>query len=654
MKKFFSTLVFLLVVHSTYAQALNLDSLRSVVSHNGTDTNTVNALVRLSIELTPSDSVDNHYIRQALLLAEKLSYKKGKADCLFIIATQNSNVGNFAAGIQYALDALNIYKDLSDNVGIASVHLMLQATYRDVEDYRRALIYALAGEQIADAHNVVGKFMFSGMHLAPLFLAEIAQTYVLMNQLDSASFYVQESINKKEPYNGAEWNFPVYLLATIQTTQRNYEQALKNYHLSVLLAIQNGVDRDVLQNFSGMSTLFKKTGQLDSSIYYAQIVAQSRLPDLEAKNLHEALTNLAEVYRSTGKKDSAIKYLVLSYALKDSIFSREKDREIQGVAFKEQLKQQEIIAEQAKFKSRLQLYALTAGLFVLILVALILWRNNLHKQKSKEEIERAYGELKSTQTQLIQSEKMASLGQLTAGIAHEIQNPLNFVNNFSEVNKDLLAEMKDEIGKGNLNEAMSLANSAIENEEKITYHGKRADSIVKGMLQHSKTSSGQKELTDINKLADEYLRLSYHGIRAKDKSFNATMETDFDNSIGKINVAPQDIGRAFQNLFNNAFYAAHQRENQNLDGSYEANVTVTTKRKGSMVTISVKDNGNGIPQAILDKIFQPFFTTKPTGQGTGLGLSLAYDIVKAHGGVIKVETKEREGTEFIIQLPNSS
>ncbi|MEP7228861.1 MAG: ATP-binding protein [Ginsengibacter sp.] len=262
-------------------------------------------------------------------------------------------------------------------------------------------------------------------------------------------------------------------------------------------------------------------------------------------------------------------------------------------------------------------------------------------------------ELKSTQAQLIQSEKMASLGELTAGIAHEIQNPLNFVNNFSDVNKELLAELNDEIEKGNYNDAKEIAQNVIENEEKINHHGKRADGIVKGMLQHSKTSSGKKELTNINALADEYLRLSYHGFRAKDKSFNVKMDTNFDGDLssveGKINIVPQDIGRVLLNLYNNAFYAVAEKQKQQ-PGNYQPAISLTTKKLDDKVEIGVSDNGNGIPQYIVDKIFQPFFTTKPTGQGTGLGLSLSYDIIKAHGGEIKVETKEGEGTTFIIQL----
>ena len=286
---------------------------------------------------------------------------------------------------------------------------------------------------------------------------------------------------------------------------------------------------------------------------------------------------------------------------------------------------------------------------------LVLEQKVEHRTKQlKESLE----SLKATQSQLIQSEKMASLGELTAGIAHEIQNPLNFVNNFSEVNSELIAEMKDELAKGNIEEAKTIANDIDENEQKIIFHGKRADSIVKGMLQHSRSSSGQKEPTDINALADEYLRLAYHGLRAKDKSFNATMKTDFDESLEKINVIPQDIGRVILNLITNAFYACTERSRSVVNekskqgiAGYEPTVEVSTKKDGNNILIAVKDNGNGIPQKILDKIFQPFFTTKPTGQGTGLGLSLSYDILKAHGGELRVETKGGEGTVFTIQLP---
>ncbi len=288
---------------------------------------------------------------------------------------------------------------------------------------------------------------------------------------------------------------------------------------------------------------------------------------------------------------------------------------------------------------------------------LVLSQNVILETKVAErtkELKHLLEELSGTQAQLIQKEKLASLGELTAGIAHEIQNPLNFVNNFSEINKELIEELNAERLKPkaerNENAETEILNDIKENEEKINHHGKRADAIVKGMLQHSRSSIGEKELTDINALADEYLRLSYHGLRAKDNTFNATMKTNFDNTIGKINIIPQDIGRVLLNLYNNAFYAVNEKAKLSAT-NYQPTVSVSTKKTSEKVILTVMDNGNGISQKVIDKIFHPFFTTKPTGQGTGLGLSISYDIIKAHGGEIKVHTKENEGSEFIIELP---
>ena len=306
-------------------------------------------------------------------------------------------------------------------------------------------------------------------------------------------------------------------------------------------------------------------------------------------------------------------------------------------------------------------YTLYGLIFIVLTYSIHRFQKNrliiAEREKTREreltqakEIEKAYGELKTTQSQLIQSEKMASLGELTAGIAHEIQNPLNFVNNFSEVNKELIDETSQAIRAGNTNEAIELLSSLRDNEEKISNHGQRADSIVKGMLQHSRISAGQKEPTDINALADEYLRLSYHGLRAKDKSFDVAMQTDFDPIIGKINIVPQDVGRVMLNLYNNAFYAVSEKAKRQTH-DYEPRVSVSTKRIGAKIKIMVKDNGTGIPQKVIDKIFQPFFTTKPTGQGTGLGLSMSYDIIKTHGGELKVDSKEGEGAEFVVLIP---
>ena len=320
---------------------------------------------------------------------------------------------------------------------------------------------------------------------------------------------------------------------------------------------------------------------------------------------------------------------------------------------------------QADAENRLRTYILSGGLGVLLLLAIIFWRNSNQRKKAnhllskqKHEIEeqrdqtnKALAELQQTQSQLIQREKMASLGELTAGIAHEIQNPLNFVNNFSEVSVELLDEMDEELDKGDIQEAKTIGADLKQSLEKIKHHGKRADFIVKGMLEHSRTNTGEKQLTDMNVLCDEFLKLSYHGLRAKDKSFNAEMITLFDPNLPKVNVSQQDMGRVMLNLFNNAFYAVNQKK-KTAGADYKPEVSVTTSAENGQVVIRVKDNGAGIPDAIKEKIMQPFFTTKPTGEGTGLGLSLTYDmIVKGHGGNITVDTVEGEAAEFTIYLP---
>jgi signal transduction histidine kinase len=274
-------------------------------------------------------------------------------------------------------------------------------------------------------------------------------------------------------------------------------------------------------------------------------------------------------------------------------------------------------------------------------------------QKAYSNLEQAHEALKATQNQLVQSEKMASLGELTAGIAHEIQNPLNFVNNFAEVNKELTDELSEAAEKGDLDEIKQLAGSIRLNEEKIRIHGKRADSIVKSMLLHSRTNTGQKEPVDLNALVDEYVRLSYHGMRARDKNFNVELDTRYDATLGKVSVIQQEVGRVILNLVNNAFYAVTDKK-KTAAGGYEPKVTVSTLADNTGVEITVMDNGNGVPESIKDKIMQPFFTTKPTGEGTGLGLSLSYDIIKSHGGEIRLETPETGGSRFVVRLPLNS
>ena len=393
-------------------------------------------------------------------------------------------------------------------------------------------------------------------------------------------------------------------------------------------------------------------------------------------NLSKGYNKLSALDSIRGNYKGAYENYKLYAAYRDSLQKKELEKKELQAAFDKKQAQQQIEKEKEDRRNSVRQILLFAFLLGFITIATTFFIAYKREQKGKnlvnvqkKEIETTLSELKSTQAQLIHSEKMASLGELTAGIAHEIQNPLNFVNNFSDVNRELIEELKNEKSNLKSEEQHEILNDIDQNLEKISFHGRRADAIVRGMLQHSRTSSGQKELTDINALADEYLRLAYHGLRAKDKSFNAKLETDFDPSVGRINIVAQDIGRVILNLINNAFYAISDKaklQSANLptpqgvlrtgQADYDPQVIIQTKRmggktNGERVEISVSDNGNGIPKNIVDKILQPFFTTKPTGEGTGLGLSLAHEIVKAHGGELKVETKEGEGTKFIIVIP---
>jgi two-component system, NtrC family, sensor kinase len=416
-----------------------------------------------------------------------------------------------------------------------------------------------------------------------------------------------------------------------------------------------------------ISIVYGSQNQVDSTLHNANLAIYYGKKINYRLGLFRIYEFLSSYY---DKKDpaKALSYLKDYNAVRESLYGTKNMRAMQNLVVAEAQRQQEIIEVEKAYQNKIKMYALLGGLIVLLVVAAMFYRNSVNQKKSrillqqqKNELEQSLRQLSTTQTQLVQAEKMASLGELTAGIAHEIQNPLNFVNNFSEVSTELVKEMVQEVEKGNTDEVKAIANDVVQNLEKINHHGQRAADIVKGMLQHSRSSSGVKEPTDINALADEYVRLAYHGLRAKDKSFNATMKTDFDETIGNINIIPQDIGRVILNLITNAFYAVNEKSKQGI-ADYEPTVSVSTKRVNGHVEIKVADNGNGIPPNILDKIFQPFFTTKPTGQGTGLGLSLSYDIVtKGHGGELKVETlyaqaaaqagKEGKGSTFIVSLP---
>jgi signal transduction histidine kinase len=431
---------------------------------------------------------------------------------------------------------------------------------------------------------------------------------------------------------------------------------------AVLIADSSQQPLNIFQTNADLAYILKLQEKYTEAInHYEKALNAMKAADIYDNQSSRVYFNASECYEKTGAYKKALDAYKKYAEITDSVRSKQNIRKATELAMNYEFnkKQQAVKANQEKkdevFKTKQT--ALIIGLAITLILAGYAFYSFKNKKRANTKLQSALNELKATQAQLIQSEKMASLGELTAGIAHEIQNPLNFVNNFSEVNNELIEEMNNET---DVNEIKSIANNIRQNNEKISFHGKRADAIVKGMLQHSRKNTGEKEPTDINALADEYLRLSYHGLRAKDKSFNAIMQKKFDESIGRINIVPQDVGRVLLNLFNNSFYAVNEKKKTAGD-AYQPTVSVETKKLNDGVQIIVKDNGNGIPKNVADKIFQPFFTTKPTGEGTGLGLSLSYDVItKVHKGTIKVESppathsnEESEGTQFIIQLPVS-
>ena len=673
--KYWSSILFFVLIKLSLNAQQDVDSLKKLLANAPVDS----ARYRISraiydyYEEINRDSAF-YYATNSLQLSRRSDRKLNEVYSLNNMAYQLIGLGRYAEALQYLFEAFEIagnkkndndeawqifssalpfsFKGNNRLLMLAYTHHIFGILMWQTDNNEQSIVHFGEARKISSeiGHNI--RQMMADMNLG--------RSYAIINQLDTALQLENEAEQLALKTNFKKYLGQVYyIMAGIYEMKNDRISEKKYYHL----AIQTSKDQNNLNNLSGTYFYLTKSllakGEKDSALYYAmknlQVIQQLGPVTGLVVNLGTVYENVYLSYKLGGPHDSLFKYQALTFTVKDSLHKlRIKSlTDFQNLSLKEQLRLQNIEKEKVIYDNKVRTYLLLGGIGIFLLIAVIFYRNNRQKHKAKIKIEKAYDELKSTQQQLIQSEKMASLGELTAGIAHEIQNPLNFVNNFSEVNDELLKELSTEADKGNIDEVKAIAKDILFNSEKINHHGKRADAIVKGMLQHSRSSNGQKEPTDINALCDEYLRLSYHGLRAKDKSFNATMKTDFDDSISNINIIPQDIGRVILNLINNAFYAVEEKKKQNLNG-YEPTVAVTTKRNNGKVEICVKDNGNGIPQKVLDKIFQPFFTTKPTGQGTGLGLSLAYDIItKGHAGELKVETKEGEGTEFIVQLPAS-
>ena len=646
-----------------------VDSLKKILTVTSNDTLKmyVNRTIGLYYQEINRPAALSFY-EEMLKLARKTKQPVWEAEALSRNGYVSCLIQNYSGGLKFLLMA----KSLASEVRIEK-KMWRPALLSFKNDAYHARITVLA---VIYNHLGIVNY-FSGEYAKSLEFHQLV--YQLNNVLQDDALMASNWNNKGEAYSGlgnldsAELAFNRSIFYSNKSGYRKYKgltfwdlgevykqrnmhgKAKEFYRLSIQANIESESPDFEGMAYQALANISEDNGEIDSLFYFSHKALKIYQHINDTLGLIAAYSSLSVAFDAVHRSDSAFKYLKTAIALKDGLNKEGRVKNFQVAGFSEQLKLEEQKAEQLRTISRIRTYSFFGGIILLLFIATLFYRNSRRQRRDKTKIEQSYFELKATQSQLIQSEKMASLGELTAGIAHEIQNPLNFVNNFSEVNKELLAEMNSEMEKGNYDEVKEIAKDVSENEEKINHHGKRADAIVKGMLQHSRSSSGVKEPTDINKLAEEYLRLAYHGLRAKDKSFNATMKTDFDNSIGKINIIPQDIGRVLLNLISNAFYAVDEKKKLGQaelgQAGYEPAVAISTKRLKNRIEIRVTDNGNGIPQKVLDKIFQPFFTTKPTGQGTGLGLSMSYDIVNAHGGDLKVETKQGEGSEFSIQLP---
>ena len=655
MKKVFSIFIFIALCNlPAFAQSEFADSLRAVLKTTTKPIERFNILNNLDLEInTTGGIVDSSITMQMLQIAQELSNDSLLAISYNWLGTYfYVNDGDNTTALEYYYKGIPYAEKVNDKRRISSLYFDITLVYFDLHENEQAYQATQLGkENLPDTSNSMYNFMLVQ------YQSNMAQYFLITNQADSAYFYAKETESTyKMLGENSSYRFITFTFLAAAYAQKGMPELAETYYskaLAIIDAMKRPVDWMLFYNNYIPFLLAEKRNeeakmQADNLLAYGIQLNNNGLKLAGAGHLRQTFEVLGQV-------DSAYHYSQMEAKINDLIFSASNKNKVQNIAFKERMRSFEDAKKREDYQNKLVKYGLLAGLAVFLLVAFVLLRNNKQKQKANQVLEKTLSKLTSTQSQLIQSEKMASLGELTAGIAHEIQNPLNFVNNFSEVNTELLEEMKEQLAMGNKQEAIEIANDIKENELKINHHGKRADAIVKGMLQHSQSSSGKKEPTDINALADEYLRLAYHGLRAKDKSFNATIKTAFDSSLEKINVIPQDIGRVMLNLINNAFYVVNE---QTLSAAssptavkYEPTVSISTKKINDKIEIKVTDNGKGIPQNIIDKIFQPFFTTKPTGSGTGLGLSLAFDIVKAHGGELKVETKEGGGTEFIIQLP---
>jgi two-component system, NtrC family, sensor kinase len=693
----------LCIVH-TDAQQGNVPQLRSRLStleknqdylKDTAYANTINQLAFIYADSNPDSAIS--ILNRILPQLQASHYNQGETDAYKILGNAWTTKGNFRKGDEYYQKAYQLAKKIKYKKEIPGILNNIGLSYLNQGDYSTALnnfYLALKEAEVNNDQYVIGRTL-NNIAIIHFYQGKMDEAETDYKQMLKIAEEMADTTSMALAYNNigevdlekndllvANSNLTKALQLAIKTNKTDLQIAsTKNlgyvyykldsfpksatyFQNAYKLSISLGNNPSACKALIGLAKCEQKMHEFDKALadgLEAVLLAEQMKQLVLMRDANEIVSTVYEA-RDNGMK--ALSYYKAYKQYADSVHNLESERLATTLKAQFDFSKKELEFQRKTLQQRWLIISAFAALLLLLVIVWIVNRNRRRAkhankilqqknhviEREKARSEEALAKLKVTQSQLIQAEKMASLGELTAGIAHEIQNPLNFVNNFSEVSTELLDEMQEALQKEDVEEVNAIASDVKDNLQKITYHGKRADAIIKGMLQHSKASTGKKELTDVNALADEYLRLSYHGLRSKDRDFNANFITNYDGSIGKIEVVSQDIGRVLLNLYNNAFYSVNEKKKR-LNGTFEPTVEVTTKRVGDKVELSVRDNGTGIPQKAVAKIYQPFFTTKPTGQGTGLGLSLSYDIIKAHGGEIKVESKEEEGTEFVIILP---
>jgi signal transduction histidine kinase len=597
-----------------------------------------------------------YFYEKAIPLYEKIGNRMRASQSASNLAIAYQQQSNYSKALYYQQKSLKIHEEDGNISGQAYTTVNMANTYQNMGDKQRAESYFIKSIELSKNKQLTNVELYAYTNLSSMFLD--------MLQWQKAFDYAIQAAKLGEKMGDKGIQAASFSKAAL--AKANLNESGKALLLAKrAIALADTVDQPMITNqaYSSMGFVLKSQKKWKQAIpFYEKALASLKGSDQFIEENGNLFKEMSECYEQTGDMAKALEMYKQYTVIADSVHSRENIKKATELTMNyefEKREQAEKVKQNAKDElNRTRMFAMFIGLglsLIIVIGALIGYRGkqraNAQLRKQKSEIEETLMKLKDTQSQLIQSEKMASLGELTAGIAHEIQNPLNFVNNFSEVSLELIKEMNDELAISNWQLAKEISVDIEQNLEKINHHGKRADGIVKGMLQHSRSRSGVSEPTDINALADEYLRLAYHGLRAKDQTFNTEYRLEADESLPKVNVVPQDIGRVLLNLINNAFYTVNEKAKRGIEG-YRPEVVVNTIKQENFIKISVKDNGEGIPDSIKDKIFQPFYTTKPTGEGTGLGLSMSYDIItKGHGGSISVTSEQGNETEFVINLP---